>query len=1020
VDPSSSTGLDTLIREMFAAPSVDPETSGHLVPGTVIDDCYRIERRVGAGGMGVVYLAQDLDLDRPVAIKLKLGATSEPQLARLWREAKMMARLSHPNVVSVYEVGTYQGMLFIAMEYLRGGTARQWLAAGARRWDEIVALYVQAGRGLAAAHAVGVVHRDFKPDNVLVGSDGAARVADFGLAQPLGTPELNVVGDGDVPSPSRSPSPADSERLTHTGTTIGTPAYMAPEQFGADVDARADQYSFCVALFEALHGRRPARPDPSGERGTVPLHIDRALRRGLAEDPQAPPLTMDALLDALEYDPARRRRWIYVGLGASGLAGLVGMVSYRAADRGFACDEGAQRIAATYDEAVRARLHDAFVASGAPDPEDSLARTLIALDAYALHWGQARDDACRATHVHGEQSTELLDRRVACLERRRGALGAAVEVLASADAAVVGRAVDVARSLPSLAPCASATTLQAEVEPAPDAIAAAVADVRALLDRSLAQQAAGQLATATASADDALREAESLGYMPVVAEALLRVASARVALGDSEAAVEPSRRAYRIALEQRQDRVALEAATQVPFLAVELPETLVWLDTADALARRLGLHDDFAASIAMKRGTAYAEEGQYEIARRELEAAIAVGTDRVVVATSRKRLANVVRFQGDRKRAKVLLEDVLATMRDIFGERHWLVAGALEDLGQLVLADGEVELGQEMLDEAIAIHRAVGGPNAPRLLSVLSTSASIAAEAGDYRRAQDLFREALDLHDRLEAAQPRGLVALLINAPPVWQRLGDEQGAIELAERGLALVVELDGDEHIRTVTSRINLASIYGNAGRRGDAEAQLLAAADALEHLEGDHRRQLLGIQLNLTQIRKGDGRLAQARASAERAAEIADAMHQAPHLDQAHVAFNLGLLLRQEDQPREAVVHFERCASVTAAVRGDNFPMRADCLYLLGRSLDDSGQDPLASYEAAATIVESGADVGTRRVATLFAVLAERVARSDRPRARRLAARAREAAEQLDADHPDRAWVLERTERLASRGP
>jgi hypothetical protein len=273
--------------------------------------------------MGVVLEAHDPELDRKVAIKLlrpELGTGPEglERSARLQREAQAMARLSHPNVVAVYEVGRIEDQVFIAMELVLGSTLRAWMRAP-RPWRAVVAMFVAAGRGLAAAHAAGMVHRDFKPDNVLVGHDGRARVTDFGLV----TGERRQV---DTPASSLM-----SMSLTGEGETLGTPTYMSPEHWdGERIDARSDQFSFCVSLWEAVYGRRPfvgegvagvraavreGRVAPPPDGASVPRWLERALRRGLARAPADRWPSMTALLDALEARLALRRRAPWLALG---------------------------------------------------------------------------------------------------------------------------------------------------------------------------------------------------------------------------------------------------------------------------------------------------------------------------------------------------------------------------------------------------------------------------------------------------------------------------------------------------------------------------------------------------------------------------------------------------------------------------------------------------------------------------------------------------------------------------------
>ena len=295
---------------------------------------YRIIRRIGAGGMSVVYAAWDDELDREVAIKLLRASTaSAPNWQRrLRREATAMASLGHVNVAHVYEVGEHDGCPFIAMELIVGTTVRQWLAQRTRSVPEIIAMYVQAARGLAAAHDEGLVHRDFKPDNVLVDQHGWARVLDFGLVLAAGEstaapPEDESDSAGESADDEPGPT-ADAATVGHTlpGTVLGTPAYMAPEQMNGTqvVDARADQFALCVALYEALHGERPFPGDSLTEISKsmrrqrvrpvvlvserVPKAVAEVITRGLEQDPEHRYPSMDTFIDALILAQQQRER----------------------------------------------------------------------------------------------------------------------------------------------------------------------------------------------------------------------------------------------------------------------------------------------------------------------------------------------------------------------------------------------------------------------------------------------------------------------------------------------------------------------------------------------------------------------------------------------------------------------------------------------------------------------------------------------------------------------------------------
>ena len=289
---------------------------------------YLVLSTLGAGGMGIVFSAYDPQLDRKVALKLlraNLGVHAKEARARLKREAQAIAQLSHPNVVGVYDVGaTDEGDVYIAMEFVEGDTLTHWLRAWPRSWREILDVFHQAARGLMAAHSVGLLHRDFKPDNVLVGADGRVRVTDFGLARSVLGPD-EAVRTG----PAGSPLHVD---LTATGTVLGTPRYMPPEQLeGPNIDARSDQFSFCVALYEALyathplpggtavgmleHGERALAP-PEGTR--VPAPIGRAVLRGLEKE-RAKRFPTMAVLVAELAPPPRRSPLRVVALALAGV-----------------------------------------------------------------------------------------------------------------------------------------------------------------------------------------------------------------------------------------------------------------------------------------------------------------------------------------------------------------------------------------------------------------------------------------------------------------------------------------------------------------------------------------------------------------------------------------------------------------------------------------------------------------------------------------------------------------------------
>ena len=316
-DANEDSRAVTMPHERISASQVAALTRKTLAIGDRVGR-YLVLASLGAGGMGVVFAAYDPNLGRKIALKLLrsgLAGSSKDARNRLRREAQAIAQLSHPNVVSVYDVGTTDdGDLYIAMEFVEGDTLTTWLHKYPRTWREIIDVFVQAARGLASAHGVGLLHRDFKPDNVLVGGDGRVRVTDFGLARSLLAPDESAHGKLVVDALNLT--------LTATGAVLGTPRYMPPEQMtGADLDARSDQFSFCVALYEALYGRHPLRDatsmrmidtadhaQPPPETSKVPVAIGQAVMRGLERDRARRFPSMGALVDELVPRPRRSPR----------------------------------------------------------------------------------------------------------------------------------------------------------------------------------------------------------------------------------------------------------------------------------------------------------------------------------------------------------------------------------------------------------------------------------------------------------------------------------------------------------------------------------------------------------------------------------------------------------------------------------------------------------------------------------------------------------------------------------------
>ncbi|MBK7830434.1 protein kinase [Nannocystis sp.] len=397
---------------------------------------FRVLSPLGAGGMSVVYGAYDEQLDRRVAVKLLKGSGSPDSQARLLREAQAMARLAHPNVVAVHEAGLWGAQVYIAMEFVKGVDLRAWLALAPRAWPEVVEVFTAAGHGLAAAHQAGLVHRDFKPANVLLGDDGRARVVDFGLVRQSDEPSAAVPSDRPIVGAA-----ALHATLTATGAILGTPAYMSPEQHqGRPADARSDQFSFCVALYEGLHGALPFAGDslpaladavlagrvrPVPEDSRVPAWLRRVVLRGLAVDPAARWPSMDELLDELGRDPDRLRRArlrlaVIVGLVAALVLSFAWLARSQAdvarvAQRAEAAAERQRRLAEDNQEAAEAQRDQA---------NQDLRKQLAATETALADLGRALK-AASAERQRAEDESTAADAARARAESQRKAADAA-------------------------------------------------------------------------------------------------------------------------------------------------------------------------------------------------------------------------------------------------------------------------------------------------------------------------------------------------------------------------------------------------------------------------------------------------------------------------------------------------------------------------------------------------------------------------------------------------------------------
>jgi tetratricopeptide (TPR) repeat protein len=820
---------DTLAGDGTVVQSDRPLARGDVVGRYVILD------RLGAGGMGVVHGAYDPDLDRKLALKLLHAHDngSEPIEAqrRLLREAQAMAKLNHPNVVAIHDVGEHRGRVFLAMEFVAGQTLRTW--SKGKSWREIVSVYLAAARGLAAAHAHELVHRDFKPDNVLVGDDGRVCVADFGLARSSGVEQLQAAMpeaahvettsrlETTLASRASGASGASGDSVTQQGALVGTPAYMAPEQFlGRPTTAAADQFSFCVSLYESLYGTRPfaagnnaalaleviegrVRPPPSG---TVPKWVRKIVMRGLAVDPEQRFASMDALAVALASDPVVRRRRAVGGLVIACLAaGAWFAVREQPSSAAAPCQDMRRHLEGAWDLSTRTELERALLETDAPLAAETWPRVARNLDDYAQAWVAGRIDACEATRVRGEQSEALMDQRMACLDARLEELAALVEVLRHADARIVDRAVVASASLSGLDRCADVEALLAEV-PAPEdpVIAGRAIELRGDLAEIKALRFAGQIDEALVRAEQAVAIASELGHPATLARALLQRGDVQL-YGDKPAEAEVSLiDAFRIAIEQGDAEVAAtSSALLVRLLGQQLArfdEARVWGIEALALAQRQGDLD--ARTLALTAvGLSEDAAGDHEQARARFEAALELHQSReppseVGLGVAHNNLGNVAQAQTDFARARRDHERALELWRSALGPHHPYVADALNNLGVDARGAGQLDDARAFYEQALEIRRIASGPQHPSLAPILNNLGSVANSERDFAMARDYFERALAIVEKVQGATHPNVGRILGNLAAVALAQGEIEAALEYVDRSLTILDASLGPEN--------------------------------------------------------------------------------------------------------------------------------------------------------------------------------------------------------------------------------
>jgi tetratricopeptide (TPR) repeat protein len=910
------------------------------LPGGAAMGRYVLLGRIGSGGMGVVYAAYDPELDRKVALKLlHAEVAGDAGQARFLREAQALAKLSHPNVVAVHDVGTAGGDVWIAMEFVVGHTLSDWLRARKRSWREILAVMRPVALGLAAAHAAGLVHRDVKPDNVMLegevsegGGPARVRVMDFGLARGSGIDESATTDRDSAGVPSRV---RIDDVVTRVGAILGTPAYMAPEQFRGYSDVRSDQFSLCVMLWEALWGQRPfgggsivelgsnicegnIRSPP--RRGDVPRWLHRVVLRGLEVQPARRWPSMEALLGAL--DRGRRLaavRRVGLAVAVVGLLGTGALVVRHLDEqrRIGACEEAGAVVKAVWGDEAAAEARVGLLASGAGHAQTTADRVAPWLDARATALADARAQVCRNAEVERIWDADMAARAQWCVEERHAELEALVDALASADERAVTNAVEAAAALRGVDPCLDATLLARLPEP-PMADRDEVAAVQRELARAGALEATGAYDEGLLIARESLARAEALAWPPLVAAAGTQTGRLLFHAGAYAEAETVLTEAYFEAARANVDEQAFAAASYLTVACGELgkhAEGERWSKHADVVLGRLP--DPARAREATQLGhlaLVLHAKGEYQRAEALHEEALAIwqaslGADHPRVAGSLLNLGLTDMTLHRLQSARARTERALQLREQALGSDHPRVAETLDQLAGIAWKAGAYDEARVLLERALQILEVALGPEHPQVGGSLNNLANVAWKRGERERAKALFERSLAIAEKTLPEDHPDLARGLNNLGAANVQLGEPARAKAMLERALALREKVLGRRHLETALTLTNLADAQmalGASREAGDLYQRALAIQQ--EALGPDHVA-AAGTLLGMVRVSLEHRRPDEAVALAERALAICEKAEIPGHL-LASARFHLATALRRAGRdPARAVALAEQ---------------------------------------------------------------------------------------------------------------
>lgn len=815
-------GRATDASQPNAAP---PELSAGASVGS-----YTVLRSIGSGGMGTVFAAYDDKLDRKVALKVLHTPRKESSRLRVLREAQALAKLNHPNVVAVYATGERDEQLFIAMEFVDGLDLSAWRRRKRPDHTSVLEAYRQAGRGLAAAHAAELVHRDFKPGNAMIDAEGRVKVLDFGLARRA---------SGEQSSEKReyvSASVLSSDDITRTGSTVGTPAYMSPEQMmGLPTDARTDQFSFCVSLWEALFGVRPFQgataqellqntaagkvpppANPGDAAWTVPI-----LERGLSNDPDARWPDMEALLAALEPERPQSRTGAWWAISAVVAVGVA--VTWRSSEETVApCNDGEHAIATTWNADRRDRVRSVLAQSDRPYADAVSKNAAKVLDGYATAWAKAHASACIDARDNG-QSPELRAARYACLDRAKQRYGLLVQAFEDSGADSLDRVPRALASLPTLSRCADVDHVLASVPPPASAEdAERVATLRERLHQLQTYLTMGQLEQAQATLEALDTAVAEVDYAPIRAAINLEGVRLAAEVEDGAAGLQRAEAAY-LDVHGLDPATVIETHLQLSrahHLSEQYEASARELRVATALVERWMPSDTVLRIRLLKAaGVQATGRGEWGKARAAFDAAFNLtveryGPESIHAAEAHLHLGLALKEVGELDEALLNTQRARDIWMRTYGPRHPDVARAVNNTATMLRELGNNEEALKALKRARDIFAAAHGEHE---LSTLMTRLNIAVVSLVLERFDEAERE---IRAVLKSLEPRPSRFVRLQAVShmhlgiIAMKKRDDEASRAALQRSVDLHRQIFGPDSIPEAEVVAHLGNLEAGAG--------------------------------------------------------------------------------------------------------------------------------------------------------------------------------------------------------------